>query len=184
MFRKLMFKALNTLVAIAALLLFILGVIPVAGFEWFDWQNCVILALLCFGVLALLRALLRKKMFSLYLAAALCVAAVIWAGYKWNFLNLGDGKNWIYFLIGGVVLLVFVFLRYLFNVRKWDAGDNEKVTYSKDFRKRQEEKDRLEIENQIADIEKDVRKIDREKAILQGEIEERELAKKNIGKKK
>ena len=75
-----------------------------------------------------------------------------------------------------------MFFRYLFNIRRWDAGDNEKLGY-KNFRVRQSEKEQQDIDEEISDLQKEIYEKEKAKTILMMDIEEKKRQKQNINKK-
>jgi uncharacterized membrane protein YgaE (UPF0421/DUF939 family) len=180
MVKKLIFKALATLIALAALILFILSNLVPETFGAFDWQVCLLIAAAGLGVVSLVKAIISRTHFYLIIAAVLISGSLIFADIiKFNIVQQG----WLYIPIGAALLGVFLFLRYLFNIRKWDAGDNEKLGY-KNYKVRQAEKEKEDIDQEIAKLKKEIRQIEKEKALLNMEIEDMQKQKDEISPKK
>lgn len=177
---KLFFKGLTVLIILAALTFYVLGIIFPDTFAFFDLTKSLILLTAGLGVVSFLKAIISKVNMYLIFAAILITGAAIYTGLTYEILPANN--EWLYFPIGAGLLLLFLFFRYLFNIRRWDAGDNEKLGY-KNFRVRQKEKDKQDIEEEIASLEKEIRQTEKEKAILMMDIEEKKRQKQNISKK-
>lgn len=180
MFKRLFFKALATLVVFAALMLFILSNVLPETFGAFTWQVCLLIAAAGLGAVSLIKAIISKTNLYLIIAAVLITGSLIYADIiKFDIVK----QEWLYIPIGAALLLVFLFFRYLFNIRKWDAGDNEKLGY-KNYKARQAEKEKEDIDQDIAKLNKEVREMEKKKALLNMEIDDMEKQKDGISKKK
>lgn len=180
MAKKLIFKALIVLIFLAALTLFILGELMPESFGVFDLTVSLIILSAGLGVVSLIKAVISKVNMYLIFAAILITGAAIFAALRYDVLPYEN--RWLYFPIGAGLLLVFLFIRYLFNIRKWDAGDNEKLGY-KNFRVRQAEKEKADLQQDIDDLEKEVRRKEKEKALLMMDIQDKKQQKDNIKKR-
>lgn len=178
---KLIYKALTVLVILVALTLYILGILMSEYSKLFSLANSLILLITGLGIVALIKAITSKVNMYLIFSAILITGALIFTGVNYNILP--EHNEWLYFPIGAGLLLLFLLFRYLFNIRKWDAGDNEKLGY-KNFRVRQAEKEHEEIEEEISGIEKEIRQKEKEKALLMMDIEDKRKQKENIKIKK
>lgn len=180
MLKKLIYRGLAVLAFIAALTLFILGQVMPETMSMFTLPVCIMILAAAWGLILLVKAVAAKLNTYLILSAVLLTGAAIWAGLEYDILP--DDKKWLYIPIGIGILAVFVFFRYIFNIRRWDAGDNEKLGY-KNYRVRQQEKEQEEIDEQISELEKELRKKEKEKALLMMDIEDKKKQKDSIGKK-
>lgn len=183
MAKKLFYKALSVLILIAALTLYILQFILHETFGIFDIKVSLLILAGGWGIVSLIKAIASKVNLYLIIAAVLITGAAILSDIIFDFLPIDAQKNWLYIPIGIGLLLVFLFIRYLFNIRKWDAGDNEKLGY-KNFRERQAEKEKADIDEQIEDLKKEIRQKDKEKTLLMMDIEDKEKQKDSIKAKK
>jgi len=181
MLGKLIYRALAILAFIAALALYILGVIMPDTMGIFTIPVCVMILAAAWGLILLAKSLTSKLSTYLTLSAVLITGSAIWAGLEFGVLP--EEQKWLYIPIGIGILAVFVLFRYLFNIRRWDAGDNERLGY-KNFRVRQQEKEKEEIGEQISELEKELRQKEKEKALLMMDIEEKQKQRESIGKKK
>lgn len=177
---KLIYKALTVLVFLAAVTLYVLGIVMPDTFSFFDITKSLLLLIVGLGTIAFIKAITSKVNMYLIFSAILITGGAIFAGLRFDVLP--ENNEWLYFPIGAAMLLVFLFFRYLFNIRKWDAGDNEKLGY-KNYRVRQAEKEKAEIDEDIDEIEKEIRRKEKEKAILMMDIQEKQRQKDNIQKK-
>jgi hypothetical protein len=178
---KLIYKALTVLVFLAAVTLYVLGVLmPDTPLKIFDLTNSLLILAGGLGVVSFLKAITSKVNMYLIFATILLTGGAIYAGLKYEVLP--QNKEWLYIPIGAGLLLVFLFFRYLFNIRRWDAGDNEKLGY-KNYHVRQAEKEKEDIQKDIESLQKEVREKEKQKAILMMEIEDKQKQKDNIRKK-
>lgn len=182
---KIIFKALTVLIIVAVLALHIIYYLAPEGsfFKFFDLSASIIILAAGLGVVSLIKALISKANIYLIIAALLITGAAIYGNINFDFVNIPEDKFWLYIPIGVGILLVFLLLRYIFNIRRWDAGDNEKLGY-KNYKERQAEKEKMDIEESIEELKKEVRQKEKEKAILMMDIEEKERQKENIKKKR
>lgn len=181
MLRRLIYRALAVLAFIAALVLYILGVLLPDAMGMFTIPVCVMILAAAWGLILLVKSLASKLNTYLILSAILITGAAIWAGLEFQLLP--KEQQWLYIPIGIGFLAIFALFRYLFNIRRWDAGDNEKLGY-KNFRVRQQEKEKEEIDEQISELEKELRLKEKEKALLMMDIEEKKRQKESVDKKK
>lgn len=142
MAKKLLLKALSVLVFIAALTLYILYNLT-ATFAFFNLSVCIMILFFGLGAISLYKSVVSKINIYLIVAGILITAGLIIAGFNFNILPAD--KAWLYFPIAIGLLLVFVFFRYLFNIKKWDIGDNEKSEYN-NYHERQADKEKLDSE--------------------------------------
>jgi len=177
---KLFYKAFTVLVFLAAVTLYVLGILLPGTFNFFDLTKTLILLTVGLGVVSFLKAITSKINMYLIFSAILITGAAIFTGLNFNILP--ESNEWLYFPIGAGLLLMFLFFRYLFNIRRWDAGDNEKLGY-KNFHVRQSEKEQQDIDADISDLQKEIHEKEKEKTILMMDIEEKKRQKQNINKK-
>lgn len=178
---KLVYRAFAVLAFIGALALYILGILIPETMGIFTLPICLMILAAAWGLILLVKSIAVKNNIYLILSAILITGSALWAGM--TFEVLPADQQWIYIPIGIGILAVFAFFRYLFNIRRWDAGDNEKLGY-KNYKVRQQEKEKEEIDEQISELEKELRQKEKEKAILQMDIEDKKRLKESVGKKK
>lgn len=146
---KYIFGVLIALIVFIAVLLWVLSASKVKGFDWFKpYPHMIYIICAGLGLASLLYMFVRKNRLFGYLAIILFIPAVVVAFVE------GTIEIWIPFLVLMVAGLLLIFA--VFGIRKWDAGDNQKLGY-KTYAQRKAEKE-AEEKKELENLEKSKQK--------------------------